>query len=102
MRPSHASLDQRQLEVVLAALVGLAADTVAEVVATEAAATEAVWAEVQAAPVVPARSSYPTFVTSLLKTRDPADSLQLPFQVGWQDLKDLFRQAGTSRNPSFP
>lgn len=25
--------------------------------------------------------------------------MQLPYTVGWQDLKDLFRQAGTSGCP---
>lgn len=62
-KPSHASLAQRQLEAVPAALADLAADTVAEV-ATEAAAMEVEWAEVLV-PVVLARSSCPTFVPLL-------------------------------------
>lgn len=77
----------------------LAADTAA-VVATRAVAvavTVVAWAEALAWAVVHARSSCPTFVPSSLDFDSLTDPLQLPFQVGWQDLKDLFRQAGRSR-----
>lgn len=47
-------------------------------------------------------STSPTFVMTSLTTENLTDSkLQLPFGVGWQDLKDLFRQAGKHiRTPS--
>ncbi len=66
----------------------------------------AVLAEVAAA--VAARSTSPTFVTSLLALCPPAGNLrcinqaqQLPFNVGWQDLKDLFRQAGKQKRSTL-
>lgn len=42
------------------------------------------------------RSMLPTFVnqTYTLRYIFSANHKQLPFNVGWQDLKDLFRQAG--------
>lgn len=72
-----------------------AADTAAAVATAEVWEVEA-WAWGEAADV---KSSSPTFVYISpvaidLLTRD----LQLPFQVGWQDLKDLFRQAGKQTN----
>lgn len=42
------------------------------------------------------RSSSPTFVHRFRLCAWHTDCAQLPFQVGWQDLKDLFRQAGES------
>lgn len=43
------------------------------------------------------RSTSPTFVPSLqrrIEGEGDIDQMQLPYTVGWQDLKDLFRQAG--------
>lgn len=40
------------------------------------------------------RSSFPMFVHPPFLYQIATDSQQLPFSVGWQDLKDLFRQAG--------
>ena len=64
--------------------------------ATAAEATEAGVVVVWACKADSARSTCPTFVSTLPLNVIQADILrQLPFQVGWQDLKDLFRQAGT-------
>jgi cell division protein FtsW (lipid II flippase) len=61
-----------------------------------------------AAAVVAVRSTSPTFVTPLLAhllSMNRAVVLtkpqQLPFNVGWQDLKDLFRQAGKQSRPNI-
>jgi len=56
------------------------------------------WAVVWAVPAVAAgKSTSPTFVPSLqrrIEGEGDIDQMQLPYTVGWQDLKDLFRQAG--------
>ena len=73
------------------------ADSLVVTVAVEDTAEVVVWAcKVAAAAAVAAvRSLSPMFVTCQPLVKSRADTpLQLPYQVGWQDLKDLFRQAG--------
>ena len=80
---------------------GHAAD-LAEVtaVATSLVAAWAVAEVLEALAVVEAdNSTSPMFVPSakiFLAKVELTLNLQLPFNVGWQDLKDLFRQAGMS------
>jgi len=65
--------------------------------ATAVVATAVTWAEAWACKVVgeeDVRSSSLTFVQPLGHGGRPLTRVQLPYQVGWQDLKDLFRQAG--------
>ena len=52
-------------------------------------------------PAEDVRSSSTTFVTSFSPETCVVNNIvdkfsQLPYTVGWQDLKDLFRQAGMS------
>lgn len=90
----------------LAAVVAASGVATVLLVVVMAAATAAAWAVAWGYKVVvevETRSSCPTFVLTSLHTLNNTDTRQLPFQVGWQDLKDLFRQAGkfepTFRNP---
>jgi cell division protein FtsW (lipid II flippase) len=80
----------------------------AAVLTAVAAASTLPWLPAAAVVVVAVRSTSPTFVTSFLAhplSMNRAVVLtkpqQLPFNVGWQDLKDLFRQAGKQSRPNI-
>ena len=99
-RLSHVSaLPEEVLPAVATAARWVAAWDLALPAATADLVSAPPWVAALAAAAV--KSTFPTFVTSFHCAPPPPGRrtkltmlIQLPYTVGWQDLKDLFRQAG--------
>ena len=97
-RLSHVSaLPEEVLPAVVTAVRWVAAWDLALPAATADPVLVPPWAVASAAAAV--KSTFPTFVPSFHSAPPGRMTkltmlLQLPYTVGWQDLKDLFRQAG--------
>ena len=103
MKPSHGSAHL----VVPAEAVSLPRVALASEVAIPDPPVVVVVVVVAAVAAAAVKSTSPTFVTfpflplqgRRVDVRDIDHHSQLPYTVGWQDLKDLFRQAGESNFP---
>jgi hypothetical protein len=107
-RTERPSLDSHRFRAAAAAVVVASPAVLEAAAALEAVdTTHLVVLVLEAVVVLDVSSISPTFVALFPQIRPIADSscidmrlLQLPYTVGWQDLKDLFRQASKSYSPS--